>query len=101
MAIVDPNTELAERRLQEKLAGPSAPLWQGAIVFADCASLIASQACQPDAAFIGVPPVWHGSLHDPTANMEVCSLPQSANSRPSAADLGPHHQERPQGHNFD
>ena len=49
--------------------------WQNTKVFPNYQALLQDADAKPAAAFIGLPPKYHGALEDPSANIEVqCSL---------------------------
>jgi predicted dehydrogenase len=71
-ALVDPNVELAQKRLKDKQAGKHADKWKGLKLYKDYHEMLQAQDdSRPDAVFIGVPPTLHGAVHDPKANMEL------------------------------
>ncbi|OWF46461.1 uncharacterized protein UNK4.17-like [Mizuhopecten yessoensis] len=67
IGIVDPDTEKAEERLQTRLTSQHGHLYKDCRVMADLSNLI---AMNPDAVFIGVPPMARGSL-EPKKDLEL------------------------------
>eukprot|EP00891_Asterochloris_glomerata_P005142 jgi/Astpho2/5142/Aster-06353 len=68
-AIVDPNTELAEKRLRERLDGKFAAKWRNCKVLSNNKDLLAKH--KPDAAVVGIPPHLHGRIDDPEKTLEL------------------------------
>lgn len=57
-------------------AGEHGDKWKHTKVFANYQAMLEDAASKPTAAFIGVPPKYHGALEDPQANLEVSMPPQ-------------------------
>lgn len=68
--IVDPNVELANKRIEKMRSGPQGDKWAATKAFKTYKEMLDSKE-KPDAAFIGVPPMYHGSLDDPKADIEL------------------------------
>jgi predicted dehydrogenase len=68
--VVDPNVELATKRIQVMQKGPQGDKWASAKAFKTSKEMLASPE-KPQAAFIGVPPMYHGSIDDPKADIEL------------------------------
>ena len=99
-AIVDPNRKLAQDRIDtlqkgtleaclgnsrqlefpsiwtcrqnvRPAAGEHGKKWKNTKVFPNYQALLKDTGSKPTAAFIGLPPKYHGALEDPNANIEV------------------------------
>ncbi|BDA44533.1 Uncharacterized protein UNK4.17 [Coccomyxa sp. Obi] len=72
-AIIDPNLELAQKRVDDLSKGAYGHKWKGCDVFKDYHAMLeaSSQEKRPDAMIIGVPPLIHGSLDVPQYAMEL------------------------------
>lgn len=57
-------------------AGEHGDKWKNTKVFPNYQAMLEDAASKPTAAFIGVPPKYHGALEDPKANLEVNTLSQ-------------------------
>ena len=104
-AIVDPNQKLAQERIDTLQKGTvifgiwtsivwhtfcSVPLfvpvgehgdkWKNTKVFPNYQAMLDDAASKPTAAFIGLPPKYHGALEDPDANIEVSKTLQPSAS---------------------
>ena len=55
----------------KSVAGEHGAKWQNTRVFPTYQALLEDADAKPTAAFIGLPPKYHGSLEDPKANIEV------------------------------
>lgn len=66
--------------MQTAAAGEHGDKWKNTKVFPNYHAMLEDKASKPTAAFIGLPPKYHGALEDPNANIEV-----SATSHPSAS----------------
>ena len=58
-------------RCFNSIAGEHGAKWQNTKVFPTYQALLEDADAKPTAAFIGLPPKYHGSLEDPKANIEV------------------------------
>lgn len=52
-------------------AGDHGDKWKNTKVFPTYQAMLEDTASKPTAAFIGLPPKYHGALEDPNANIEV------------------------------
>ena len=52
-------------------AGEYGEKWKNTKVFSNYQAMLEDTASKPTAAFIGLPPKYHGALEDPNANIEV------------------------------
>jgi len=55
-----------------KPAGEHGDKWKNTKVFPTYKAMLEDADAKPTAAFIGLPPKYHGALEDPDANIEVC-----------------------------
>ena len=53
------------------LAGEHGNKWKDTKVFTTYREMLEDSSAKPTAAFIGLPPMYHGALEDPNANIEV------------------------------
>ncbi|KAL0025024.1 hypothetical protein WJX77_012337 [Trebouxia sp. C0004] len=70
-AIVDPNNKLAQERIDTLQKGEHGNKWKDTKVFTTYREMLEDSSAKPTAAFIGLPPMYHGALEDPTANIEL------------------------------
>ena len=110
-AIVDPNEALAQKRIDTLQSGTDAQscrlllhdfmrqphdtrpahctgehgdVWANTKVFSSYQAMLQDADAKPDAAFIGLPPKYHGAFEDKSANIEVfarCCVQQSVQSQ--------------------
>lgn len=69
-AIVDPNTQLAMSRVSEYSSAAHPDKWENCEIFDSYSAMLQSKN-KPDAVFIGLPPEFHGSIDDSSANIEI------------------------------
>ncbi|KAK9908431.1 hypothetical protein WJX75_007736 [Coccomyxa subellipsoidea] len=72
-AIIDPNLDLAQKRVDDLSKGAYGHKWKGCDVYKSYQAMLedVSKEKRPDAMIIGVPPMLHGSLDVPSCAMEV------------------------------
>ncbi|KAK9814110.1 hypothetical protein WJX72_000797 [[Myrmecia] bisecta] len=70
-AVVDPNTSLAQQRVEDHSKGEFGSKWSKCKVYKDYHDMLADPEGKPDAVVIGIPPWLHGAVRDPALNMEV------------------------------